>query len=128
MTPANRIIETNLLCGLLFLIMNLLSIPGISQTSRERISINDDWRFIKGDPVDVKGLIYDVRPEVTDRNDNVVADTKPTEAITTAASENVLKKWILPTANDFIKDPAKHHRRPEGNPGENVSYVQNNFN
>ena len=44
-----------------------------------------------------------------------------------AAVDTVLKKWILPSANNFIKDPAKHYRRPTGNPGNNVSYVQNNF-
>lgn len=56
-------------------------------------------------------LIYDARPEVTDRNDNVVADTKPTEAVRIASSEKFLKSWILPTANNFIKDPTKHHQQ-----------------
>ena len=34
----------------------------------------------------------------------------------------------MPTANDFIKDPSKHHKRPGGNPGNDFSFVQNNFN
>ena len=59
-------------------------------------------------------LIYDERPQVTDRNDNVVADTKPTEAAIAGTSEKVLKKWILPTANEFISDPSKHHQRGAG--------------
>ena len=73
-------------------------------------------------------LIYDERPEVRDRNDNIVADTKPTESAAVTSEEKGLKKWILPTANDFIKDPAKHHQRPDGNPGGDFPFVQNNFN
>lgn len=96
-------------------------------TVRQRICINEGWRFIKGDPADAKNLSYDVRPQVTDRNDNVVADTKPTEGVTVTASENVLKKWILPVADDFIKDPSKHYNRPEGNPGADVSYNQSDY-
>jgi len=33
----------------------------------------------------------------------------------------------LPSGNDFIKDPAKRHVRPEGNPGGDFPYVQLNF-
>ena len=78
---------------ILIIAFNFLALASIAQSSREKISINKGWRFIKSDPSDANGLVYDVRPEVTDRNDNVVADTKPTEAITTATSEKVLKKW-----------------------------------
>ncbi|HEY6502443.1 MAG TPA: beta-galactosidase GalB, partial [Chitinophagaceae bacterium] len=73
-------------------------------------------------------LIYDERPRVVNRNDNVVADTRANETATVASSEKVLKKWILPVANDFIKDPAKHHHRPDGNPDSDFPFVQNNFN
>jgi beta-galactosidase len=115
--------------SILFLFVALSGLPFkvSAQTTRQRISINNNWRFTKGDPADGSGLFYDVRPPVTDRNDNVVADTKPTESVTVNASENGLKKWILPTANEFIKDPSKHYQRPDGNPGSHVSYVQNNF-
>ena len=68
-----------------------------------------------------------MRPQVTDANDNIVADTKPTESVAVATSDNVLKPWILPTANDFIKDPNKHHQRPDGNPGGNGSYILDNI-
>jgi beta-galactosidase len=95
-------------------------------STRHRININEGWRFMRytSNP---DSLVYDVRPEITDRNDNKVADSKPTEAVTTAASDKVLKPWILPTANDFIKDPAQHHQRPAGNPGGNFSLVQKSF-
>lgn len=98
-----------------------------SQPVREKISINHHWFFCKGDPAGAKNLMYDIRPVVTDRNDNVIADTKPTEGVKTETADTVLKKWILPSANEFISDPAKHYLRPAGNPGADVSYVQNKF-
>jgi beta-galactosidase len=98
-----------------------------ASTNRERININDGWKFMRYSSEPDK-LMYDARPEVTDRNDNVVADSKPTEAVTVNSSERVLKKWVLPSANNFIKDSAKHHKRPDGDPGENFPFVQNNFN
>jgi len=99
---------------------------GPRSATREHISINKGWKFLLSANND-DSLMYDVRPEVTDRNDNVIADTKPTEAVAISTSSGVLKKWILPSANDFIKDPAKHHQRPAGHPGGNVSFAQNNF-
>jgi beta-galactosidase len=118
-----------------FIIAVILTIAGINiplaanaQQSRQKISINTGWRFFKGDPPGVKGLSYDVRPDVTDRNDNVVADTKPTEGVAIKSADTVLKKWILPSANEFIKDGTKHHQRPQGNPGATVSFVQADFN
>lgn len=74
--------------------------------TRERININDGWRFMRyrDDP---DSLVYDLRKEVIDRNDNVVADTRADERSTSIESDKTLKKWILPSANDFIKDPAK---------------------
>jgi beta-galactosidase len=44
-----------------------------------------------------------VRPEVTDRNDNVVADTKSTEGLKVASSDKVLKGGaLMPQANNEI--------------------------
>src|SRR5215467_4835926 len=75
-----------------------------SAPARERISIDDGWQFMHytGEP---DKLIYDERPLVTNRNDNVVADTRASESNVAAASSNALKNWILPSGNDFIKDP-----------------------
>lgn len=121
----------------LLLVLSVVFLPNCKQSrslaaaannsNRERTSINTGWKFMRY-PGEADKLIYDLRPEVTDRNDNVVADTKPTEAVSVSASSQVLKKYILPTANDFIKDPAKHHQRPPGNPGSDFPFVQNNFN
>jgi beta-galactosidase len=94
-------------------------------TTRERISINADWRFKKGDPANnTVDLRYDVRPDARDAQDSKVADAKPEEAERLASSEHVLKRWILPTGNAFIKDPARRHVRPAGNPGSDVEYVR----
>ena len=101
-------------------------LPG-SVNYRQRISINDGWKFMRYASGADK-LIYDVRPEVTDRNDNIVADSKPTESVNVISPADALKKWILPSANDFIKDPAQKHLRPEGHPGADFPYVQAAFN
>lgn len=95
---------------------------------RQHISINEDWRFYKYDSTTkADDLIYDVRPEVKERRDGGPADEKPTEAIDVKANRSVLKSWILPTGNNFIKDPFKRYVRPVGNPGNDFPFVQNNF-
>ncbi|NLA49151.1 MAG: glycoside hydrolase family 2 protein, partial [Bacteroidales bacterium] len=71
--------------------------------------------------------IYDVRPEITDRRDDRDADTRPTEAVKIEAFREVLKPWILPTANVFIKNDSDRHIRPPGNPGNDFPFVQNDF-
>jgi len=96
---------------------------------RERISLNADWRFMKyASREEADDLIYDVRPEVRDNRDDRPADAMPTEAVEVTAEQRVLKPWILPTGNSFLKDPAKRHARPEGNPGGDFPYVQGDFN
>lgn len=62
---------------------------------RERSSINEDWRFVKGDPPDNQ----------------------------TDLSYDSMKAWILPTGNDFLIDPAKRSKRPDGKIGDDVAYV-----
>ena len=99
-----------------------------AESPRERISINDDWRFYKYDTQEkADSLIYDVRPEVRRTDRSVVADEMPTEAVEVEAKQDVLKPWILPTGNDFIKDPAKRYVRPDGNPGGDFPFVKSNF-
>ena len=96
--------------------------------SRERISINEGWKFMRYKSTeDADNLYYDIRPEVKKVNDSKTADTPATEAEKLEASKNALKPYILPTANAFIKDKSKHHKRPEGNPGSDFSFVQNSF-
>lgn len=101
---------------------------GAGNVHRQRISINENWRFFKYDSIaNADELIYDVRPEVKDRKDDKPADAKPTEAENVEATRMVLKPWIMPAGNDFIKDSAKRFVRPEGNPGSDFPFVQNDF-
>src|SRR5690242_8812073 len=82
---------------------------------RERIRLDDGWRFHRGDPPGVDGrLDYDVRPEVVQSADGKVADARPDAAEKVERTRPVLKPWILPTANPFIADPARRHARPDG--------------
>jgi len=95
---------------------------------RQRICINEGWSFYKYDSeAQADKLIYDVRPDVKDHKDDRPADAKPTEALEVETTQEVLKPWVLPTGNDFIKDPAKRHVRPEGNPGSDFPFVQSDF-
>src|SRR5690606_21652568 len=72
--------------------------------ARKRILINEGWSFYKYETADqADKLIYDVRPEIENPNEIKEADSKPTEAATVAESQEVLKPWILPSGNDFIK-------------------------
>ena len=108
------------------LIANTALAGAWQKPARERISINEGWRFMRytGEP---DSLFYDVRPRVSNPNDNKVADTRASESAMASVSDGALKKWILPSANDFINDPAKWHRRPDGDPGSDFPFVQGDF-
>lgn len=102
--------------------------PTLAQPSRERIRLDTGWRFHKGDPAGATGLDYDVRPQVDRSADGKDADARPDEAARVQShGERVLKPWILPTANALIRDPAKRHARPAGDPGSEVPFVQARF-
>jgi len=97
--------------------------------ARERISIDDDWRFFKyASEVQADSLIYDVRPQVREIQEYKIADAKPTDAEIVKAKQLVLKPWILPTGNAFIKDPSKRFTRPQGNPGSDFLFVKKEYN
>jgi beta-galactosidase len=117
-----------LLFGIIFGVQSLVARQNSGSFVRERISIDDDWRFFRYDSISkADDLMYDVRPEVTDRNDNKVDDSKPTKAVKIESSQQVLKPWILPSGNNFIEDPGKQHIRPEGNPGGDFPFVRADF-
>ncbi len=97
------------LAALCLFSLTILSLPAKGQNparppSRERINIDKGWRFMR-----------------------YASDTVPAGAAMASSSGKDLKRWILTTANDFINDPAKHYQRPEGNPGADYPFVQNNF-
>ncbi|MFC2138107.1 beta-galactosidase GalB [Bacteroidota bacterium] len=113
---------------ILFTLVSCKSLTKKGEIPRDRISINEGWSFIKyNSEEETDQLIYDIRPEVTDHKDDKDADSKPTEAIEVETMQEVLKPWILPTSNQFIKDPAKHHVRPQSNPGSDFPFVQKEF-
>ncbi|HET6556329.1 MAG TPA: beta-galactosidase GalB [Prolixibacteraceae bacterium] len=95
---------------------------------RQRISINQNWSFYKYESAaQADHLMYDVRPGIKDEKENKVADAKPTEAVKAESTQEVLKAWIMPSGNRFIKDPARRHVRPEGNPGIDFKFVKPDF-
>src|SRR5690554_1285244 len=99
-----------------------------SPAVREKILLNSDWYFFKYDSTQqADALIYDVRPPLSDTRDDIPADAQPTEALQVEADVPVLKPWILPSGNAFIKNPAQHHQRPEGQPGSDFPFVQGDF-
>lgn len=99
-----------------------------NENIRQRICINEGWLFYKYDSASmIDTLIYDVRPELKEIIDTKAADSRPTEAAKLEINHKVLKPWILPTGNCFIKDPQKKHIRPEGNPGSDFPFVQKDF-
>ena len=109
--------------------------PAADQTrpsSRERILINDNWRFIKGDPPGgTPSLLYDLRPQgpkASGAAKQADANAAAEESTASNSSPAVIKQWILPTGNDFIKEPSRRFIRPDGNPGGGVAYTQPGFN
>jgi Beta-galactosidase/beta-glucuronidase len=127
MKQLKRIERVLLTVTILFLINKISYSQHAKIISREKININSEWRFFRY-PGTPDSLIYDERPTGFNRDDNIVADARATITNETNSSNNVLKNWILPTANNFIKDKSKWHQRPKGDPGKNFPFVQNDFN
>ena len=120
----------------LFLVGSLpLGILRAEPLPRERLSINDNWRFTLGDPAgNPVNLLYDLRqPQVVRRlaaaegDGNASFGSVPADPASTNQSQPVIKAWILPAANEFLPDPARHFTRPAGNPGAGVAYVRPDF-
>ena len=95
---------------------------------RQRLSLDMDWRFTKGDPASNQvSLLYDVRPAGRGgRGRRGGAAATPTNEVATPTPE-VIKQWVLPTGNDLIKDPAQRYTRPAGNLGGDVAYVKPDY-
>ncbi len=101
-----------------------------AEPARERILLDTGWRFRKGDPerVDSRTLLYDVRPASRgeDRNERPAEATADAEKVANAG-HRVLKDWILPSADPFIKHPARRHVRPAGDPGSELACVARSY-
>jgi len=99
-----------------------------AQVVRERILINEGWKFYRYDPgAKTDSLIYDVRPEVREGKDDGPADARPTDAVGVTSTRVVLKPWILPSGNGLVRDRAYWSVRPAGNPGADFPFVQPGF-
>jgi beta-galactosidase len=112
--------------GLLAATGFMLSATAVAQ----RLPFNDGWRFQPGDPNgDSTPYLYDIRPEVKKSADGKEADAMPEEAVRVArANTPLLRPWILPTGNAFIKDPAKRHTRPAQGPAVDALYAKLDYN
>lgn len=96
------------------------------EAQRERILLQEGWKFYRYEN-EGDNLIYDVRPEVKEDIDKREADARPIESTKVDADQLVLKPWILPTGNAFLKNTNKYHERPVGHPGENFPFVKMDF-
>ena len=84
-----------------------------------RISINDDWRFIRNDPPDItNNLVYPRAPRGRRNDASTTNGFSPTSGIA---------QYILPTGNSLIADPAKRYPKPEGNFGADIPYINPSF-
>lgn len=125
---ASRFSRYYTITAIIFLFFSCSSSDQKVLPARQKISINRDWKFYKYKEGEQPGdLIYDVRPELKQVAELRVADSRPTQAEKVKARQVVLKPWILPSGNAFIKDSSKHFVRPEGNPGENFPFVKIDF-
>jgi beta-galactosidase len=121
--------------SLTILFSGALGFAAIASPPRERISIDDDWRFTKGDPTNCPvSLLYDKREQqqirrfaAAENDGNASLSSMTNAAGPTNPTVSVVKQWILPSGNHFIKDPSKKFSRPEGNLGGGVSYIQPDF-
>src|SRR5688572_13342757 len=79
-----------LLAGSLLLPGCTSSQPSVTSNNRnqyrEHVSINEGWKFMRYTSEPDK-LIYDERPVATNRNDNIVADTRAADSTLAASSD-----------------------------------------
>jgi beta-galactosidase len=104
---------SHIACGI-GLFMQAKALPSTSNSSphqhgRECVSINAGWKFKRWES-NPDGVIYDQRPDLENLTDVMT-----------------LKPWILPSGNDFIKNPSGRHDLPAELPNINVEYAQNDF-
>ncbi len=84
------------------------------QGLRERLRLDTGWRFHRGDPGGSVSLTYDVLPREA--------------GVPTRDDLPVLKPWILPSANAFIRDPDARHSRPGTTPpGSDLTFLDADF-
>ncbi|MGO8929590.1 MAG: beta-galactosidase GalB [Limisphaerales bacterium] len=95
--PCHAGATVSLLAAMLIATPAILRAAG-EPSSRERLSFNADWRFIKGDAAGSEGKL----------------------------SYETLKPWLLATGPEFSLNTTPPSR-PDGNPGSDVAYTQPAF-
>jgi beta-galactosidase len=84
---------------LALLALTSTTVSGLAQSARERLSLNADWRFLKGDPAGAADVL----------------------------SYANLKPWMLSTSADLADPIAPKLARPAANIGDAVPYTQAAF-
>jgi beta-galactosidase len=125
----HRSMRAGLLCLSLALAAASQAAAPRAEAGRQRLSLNEDWRFHLGDPEGFSAqLQYDVRPDIKESADGKVADAKPDEAEKLQRpATGLLKPWILPSGNAFLSDPARRLPRPASEPGLALPLLQAGF-
>jgi beta-galactosidase len=101
----------------------------LTSLAAERQSINEGWRFQRGDPQGYAAqLQYDVRPEIKQSADGKVADARPDEAEKLQRpADGLLKPWILPSGNALVANPAQRAQRPAADPAVSAPLLRADF-
>ena len=97
-SPRFKVVLLLLVCFLPLLLSGYPETSAVTST-RMRLSMNEGWRFTKGDP----------------------------QNGTTTLTYSSVKDWILPAGNNFLKDPAGKSKRPAGNLGVDIAYTAPDF-
>ncbi len=101
----------------------LLQTGSAFAADQARVSINDDWRFMKDDPPGVTDNLVYPRVPRSGRGRGGASTNTPAPAPTSGIAQ-----YILPTGNNLISDPAKRYPKPDGNYGADIPYVSPSFN
>ncbi|KAF4125994.1 beta-galactosidase [Geosmithia morbida] len=83
--------------------------PSLSAAVRQRTSLNSGWRFFRTEN-NTDNIVYQNRAYLENR-----------------LNVEILKPWILPSGNDFIKDAADRHQRPSKEPATKLPYINTDF-
>lgn len=83
-------------------------LPRVDTTGRKKIRLHDGWKFQLSSKAP-DGVTYDFRP---DNNDEDL---------------EIIKPWILPSANDFIRSNDSHYTPPTTQPETEIPYASSTF-